>query len=690
MNYNDAVKLYKENPTSENLKKICADLRSELTLHEKLHMMSGNMVSFGIACVSAIPKGGIYNNLPILSGGVKRLGIPAVRFTDGPRGIVMKRSTCFPVSTCRAAAFDSDLEYEIGKAMADEAVAQGANYFAGICINLARNPVWGRAQESYGEDPYLLGRYGVALTKAVQEKGVIACPKHYALNSIENLRFSVDVKTDDKTLHEVYLPHFKKCIDAGAMSIMGAYNLYNGDHCCESKTLLTDILRDMWGFEGFTITDFVFGLRSCIKAVNAGLDIEMPMTEFYYLLRLNLKMGKIKMEQIDTAVERILYGLIKVTPAMKPTPKSVICCENHKLLARRAAQEGIVMLKNDGVLPISKQSKVAVVGRYADEINVGDHGSSCVYSPYTVTPYEGFCNKLGKSNVVLSDLDNLEMNMSKIKECDTVVIFVGSDYLQEGENLANMSKDDNVQENSSGGDRYSLRIPGNEVEAIHKLCKECDKVVVNIIGGSAYIINEWADEANGIFESFYTGMEGGNAVAAVMLGDVNPSGHLPFVMAHDEGDYPKFLYPGEKKNTIEYEYYHGYAKLDKEGKEPDYPFGFGLSYTSFDYSNIKVSDYNDTFTVTADVKNTGSVDGKTVAQVYVGANEGDHPVKLLKGFNKQMIKAGEKETIEITVEKDDLKYYNPDTKEWYLEPSYTFYCGQDAKDAMSLKTKVKI
>ena len=284
MNYNDAVAVYQKSPTSATLKEVCKQLCSEMTLREKLKMLSGRQFAMR-NCYDLLTKGRKYNYRPCIAGGIKRLEIPTVAFSDGPRGVVMGKSTCFPVSMARGASFNDELEYEVGTAIAKEVIAGGANYFAGICINLLRNPRWGRAQETYGEDPFLLGKMGAALTKAVQDNGVIACPKHFACNSIENIRFSVDVHADEKTLQEVYFPHFKKCIDAGAMSIMGAYNLLRGEHCCESKYLFTDVLRDQWHFEGFAITDFLFALRNGERAVKADMDVEMPMKILYTMLR---------------------------------------------------------------------------------------------------------------------------------------------------------------------------------------------------------------------------------------------------------------------------------------------------------------------------------------------------------------------------------------------------------------------
>lgn len=686
MNFEQAVRHYESDPCAKQLKTVCAHLRGQLTLREKLRMISGRQFLLRNG-FDLITKGQKYNCRPCLAGGVKRLGIPAVAFTDGPRGIVMGNSTCFPVSMARAAAFDEELEYETGLAMADEATAGGANYFAGICINLLRNPRWGRAQECYGEDQYLTGVMGAALTRAVQKKGVIACPKHYAANSIENIRFSVNVEMDDITLHEVYLPHFKKCIDAGAMSIMGAYNLFRGDHCCESKYLLTDILREQWGFEGFTISDFIFGLRNPVKALKAGLDIEMPVTLMYSLLPACLLSKKIDISDIDRAVEHILAGLVKVASKTKPAGKSVICCEKHTALAKRAALEGTVLLENNGILPLKNVNKIAVAGRYANRINVGDHGSSSVFSPYTVTPYEGLCAKFGRQNVVLCDGTDFSGLKVEIASCDAVVVCVGSDYKQEGENLANFSHSDAVSENTSGGDRYSLNIPSAEVEMIKGICGVNKNTIVNIIGGSAYIIEDWKHLPAAILESFYSGMEGGNALAEILTGGFNPCGHLPFTMAKKDDDYPDFLFSGDKERTINYGYYHGYALLDKQGKKTAYPFGYGLSYTGFEYSDISVENSRNIL-VRLKVKNTGGTGGKTVVQVYAGAVSGNHPVKQLKGFKKVYV--GEGQTVDVCVEvkKEDLLFYNPETKRWYSEKGYNFYIGQNAEDAM--KTKITL
>ena len=287
----------------EQIEEQAQSLLQQMTLQEKVWMLNGNWDPIG----NAQKYQNMYNPTPIETNGCPRLGVSPIGFTDGPRGVVMGHSTCFPVSMARGASFDPDLEQRIGDVIGQEARAQGANYFGGVCINLLRHPSWGRSQETYGEDPFLLGEMGKALTEGVQAHNVIACVKHYAVNNIENSRFKVNVKADERTMREVYLPHFKKCIDAGAASVMGAYNRFNDDQCCESHFLLTEVLRDDWGFEGFAISDFVAGVRHTKKAIEAGLDIEMPMPIYYQRNLLEaVEDGSVAEAAVDTAVLRIL------------------------------------------------------------------------------------------------------------------------------------------------------------------------------------------------------------------------------------------------------------------------------------------------------------------------------------------------------------------------------------------------
>ncbi len=680
MDFIKATELYSAEPTKEKLYEVADLLLKEMTVKERIRLLQGH--ALGVTAKNFLKNGRFYNGEAYPAGGCKRLGIPPVMFTDGPRGIVMKKCTCFPVSMLRGASFDDELEYRIGEVFAREASALDANLFAGVCINLLRNPMWGRAQETYGEDPYLLGRMGVALTKAMQENGIIACPKHYALNSIEDLRFSANAIADERTLHEVYLPHFKKCIDAGAMSIMGAYNKVNGTYACENKELLTDILHDKWGFDGFSLSDFFYGIYDAKRSLKAGMDMEMPYLFRYATLSYLLKNGDITEEDVNKSAVRILRALISTLPKYRKQDKSVILSKEHIALAREAATKGIVLLKNeDRVLPIAENKKVAVVGRYANKRNTGDHGSSNVFSPYAVTPYEGICNRFGKENVAVYNGSSCKEAMKTAVNCDYIVVCVGSDWLQEGEFLVNLG---NVKKKpkGSGGDRADLRIPEEDVTLIKALSVLGKKLIVNIMGGSAYVIKDWIELADAVVMSFYSGLEGGNALADILSGDVTPAGKLPFTIAQRAEDYPSFLHLGTKDKNIEYGYYHGYTLFDKKGIEAHFPFGFGLSYTDFKVDKLSCEKVGDVIKVRATVKNIGNFDGDEVLQIYLGSDntEKDRPVKVLKGFKRVSVKAGEELTAETDVLIDDIKFYNPENGNWELDESYTVYVGTDSKN----------
>lgn len=454
MDFQQAVKNYQADPTRDNLRRQAALLLGEMTLDEKIYMLSGHPIAQ--IQRDQLKTGRNYNVHALPAGGCKRLGVPPILFTDGPRGVVMGNSTCFPVSMLRASTFDTELEYRFGKAVADEAIAQGANYYAGVCINLVRNPRWGRSQESYGEDPYVLGEFGAALTRSVQEEGMIACPKHFALNSIEDLRFYVDVKCDDRTLHEVYLPHFKKCVDAGALSVMGAYNRYDEYYCCANKKLLTDILRKEWGFDGFVMSDFVWGCRDTEGCLRAGLDVEMMFTMQYGAGKIKklLKSGNLNREHIDRAVQNILSVLLRQVPHIQPRSMDRVGCEEHRALAREIAEKGMVLLENNGVLPLSKETRVMVAGPYADTINVGDHGSSRVWDKHIVTPYEG----IGKV-----------FPHTSLTEGDTAVLCEGFDRKTEGEYFANTKYSLKAKPKDGGGDRESLHLSHEEVNLIRTM-----------------------------------------------------------------------------------------------------------------------------------------------------------------------------------------------------------------------------
>lgn len=691
MNYQQAVTAYQANPVREVLHEQVEKLCGEMTLKEKIYMLSGHLTAqFQL---DMIQTGRYYNVHALPAGGCKRLGIPPVLFTDGPRGVVMLNSTCFPSATARASSFDPELEYRVGKVIADEAIAQGANLFAGICINAARNPRWGRTQESYGEDPFLLGEFGKALTVSVQEEGMIACVKHFALNSMEDLRFYIDVHIDDRALHEVYLPHFKKCVDAGAQCIMSAYNRYEEYHCGENKKLLTDILRREWDFDGFVMSDFVLGTYNCEHSLRAGLDCEMMFTMKYTDSNIKkcLDKGLLNMEHIDRAVQNILKALLRQQPNIKPRDTSVVGSAHSRAVALEAAEKGMVLLENKGLLPLSTETSLIVCGPYADVINTGDHGSSRVWDTHIVTPYRGL-SEVFKNTVLAGSTDSVKGKKEPVPvenrvaieaKGEVAVVCAGFDYRTEGEYFANMNYKLTKKPHNGGGDRLTLRLADNEVALIKGLKQAGKKVIVCLFSGSAVLIDEWKEYADAVIMHYYGGCEGGTALANLLSGRVNFSGKLPFTVAQKEEDYPEFKYIGQHPYTVQYGYYHGYTKLDKEGKTPAYPFGYGLSYTSFTLGESTAALQGDAISVKTTVKNTGKVSGAEVVQVYVGSNGAcngdDRPVKLLKGIRRVEVAPGERAAVEVQIPMEELKFY--DHGRWVLDEAYTVYVGTNCSNA---------
>lgn len=695
-NFDDALKIMTESgigeisgPESNNvpLARILAkELIGQMRPEEKIYLLGGhyNYVGEFFKSLIKLKSPRFYNPFPIKGGGCRRLKIPPIAFTDGPRGVVMNFSTCFPTATARAAAFDTELEYEIGEAIAKESIARGANYFAGVCINLLRHPAWGRAQEAYGEDQFLLAEMGKALTRAVQKYGIIACPKHYALNSIENLRFKVDVTASGETLRDVYLPHFKACVDAGAGSVMGAYNLFNGDYSCESKTLLTDILRGEWNFEGFTISDFFFGVRNAAKSLNAGLDMEMPTSiKRRFGLPKALKTGEVTAETVDKCCENIISTLLRFQPVYRQYrfDETVVCCKAHIELARKALEKGAVLLKNDGVLPITdKNARLAVVGRWADRVNVGDHGSSSVHAPYVTTFGQAARDSYKNARVLSSN--NIARCRRLAEKADKIIVAAGFSHFDEGEYI--------LPHTPVGGDRKDLRLRKSDVALIKAMAATGKPVTVIYFAGSAAVIEDWKDDVSAIIYASYPGMEGGRALVNIISGKVNPSGKLPFTIARRTEDYPPFLYGRDKKTLIEYGYYHGYAKFEKEGITPAYPFGFGLSYTTFKYSNLKCEKIEDKVRITVDITNTGSVVGDETAQFYIGTGIIGKPHKLLKGFARITLEAGETKTLEHQIDIGNLKLYDGLSEKYILPRKITVYAGGTSEDGKLLKQPLEL
>ena len=708
--------------TQEQIEGKAHALLAQLTLDEKIKIMSGDTPFWpGIAEM----MGGGYGDHPWVAGAVPRLGIPGVRFSDGPRGVVMDGATTFPVSMARGASWDPDLEERIGDVIGRELRAMGANHFGGVCINLMRHPAWGRAQETYGEDPHHLGEFGAALTRGVQ-KHVMACSKHYALNSMENARFSVNVSIDPRALHEIYLPHFKRTVEAGVASIMSAYNSVNDEWCGQNPELLNGILKEQWGFEGFVLTDFMFGMRDSKKAALAGQDLEMPFAMIHNRdLKGLVEAGEVPVSRIDDAVLRLLRQQIRFGQGRNPQDygPEVVGSPAHRALAREAATKSMVLLKNEGnILPLKDLKRLAVIGRLANTPNTGDAGSSNTRPAYVITPLQGLRDALGGDVTIdFDDGSDLVKAARLAREADAVVLVVGYTSKDEGEYIgsdmmtafipnfpqptadempfaqAMMQQNANQQQVegfAEGGDRVSLTLSAQDEALIQAVAAANPRVVVAMMTGSAVITEAWRKQVPAILVMWYPGMEGGRAFADLLLGRANPSGRLPCIFpvrAEDLPDYDKHA------TQITYDLWHGYRKLERDGARPAFPFGFGLSYTTFQVSDLRLAKTeitpDGTLAASVKVTNTGSLPGEVVVQFYAAfpGSKVEHAPKELKAFQRVALNPGETKEVQISLPAERLAYYDPQNG-WTVEKiPYRLIAGQHSldEDAQQVDFQVK-
>ena len=691
--------------------KVAVNLVKKMTLDEKIEQLHGGknfdvLSNLGINVL-------VNNRFPhIYAGENKRLGIPPWVLSDGPRGARVMHTkvnsvTVFPVAMARGASWDTNLEHRVHQAIAVEMRANETNYAATPCVNVLRHPGWGRAQETYGEDPWHLGSFGIAAVSAIEKHNLMACPKHFALNSIENSRWVVDVQVNERTLREVYLPQFKRIVQqAKPASIMSAYNAVNGEFCGSNKYLLTDILRNEWGFNGFVTTDWLFGLYDGIAGIKAGQNVEMPRQKAYkdHIIKEGLEAGSITEAEIDTLIVQTLRTRLQYLAKedFRTYTFDDISTQEHIDLARETAEKSMVLIKNEGVLPFKegRGKKIAVIGRLADVPNTGDQGSSDARPPYVVTPYQGIRKmqeNLG-NQVILNDGTDLGSALQLAKEADEVIIVVGYTYKEEGEFIifdrnkmaASARAKKRLGTLEEGGDREKLNLIEADEMLIHELQGSNKNMVITYIGGSAIDMHTWDSYTPAILFAWYPGMEGGHALANVLYGKANPGGKLPFSMAADEKDYPFFTPYTEE---ITYGYYHGYTLFDKLEKQIPYPFGFGLSYTNFaiDKPQLQTTRIQpgDTLKAAINLKNTGTRTGSEVLQLYIGFKNAqvDRPVKLLRDFKRVYLDPKQQETVQLQVATEDLKWYNPDTKQWELElMDYELYIGTsaDEKDLQKL------
>jgi beta-glucosidase len=646
-------------------------IMEQATLAEKVGMLSGRGFF-----QEFMADDRLWGARPYRAGsGIERLGVPPLWFTDGPRGVARGQSTCFPCTMARGATFDTDLEMRIGEAMGKEIRAQDCDLSGAVCINILRHPAWGRAQETYGEDPHHLGAMGTALGLGIQTQNVIATVKHFALNSMENARFKVDVQVGERALHEIYLPHFKTALDAGVATVMSAYNKYNGEYCGQHHGLLTDILRGEWGFSGFVHSDWVMGLYKPY-AVAAGLDIENPEPQILGdKLIAAVEAGHVAPFVIDRACRNILRTQYRFACASDPLteyPVELVAAPEHVALAREAAQKSVVLLENNGVLPLDRDKvrRIAVLGRLAALPNTGDMGSSRVRPPYVVTPIAALRTTLGPDAILSGDEDDIDAAVVAAREADVALVVAGYTARAEGEFIPGditlgQESDRNGGRPAIGGDRLSLDLAAEQVALIEAVAATGTPVIVAIVAGSAVLVERWREQASAILQTFYAGMEGGNALADILFGDVSPSGRLPFTVARDASDYPHF---DRNADAITYDYWHGYAKLARDGVEPRYPFGHGLSYTRFARRALRVSVSPDSLDISVTVANLGERAGDESILCYVRCPGGVErwPVAL-KAFSRVSLEPGEARTIAMTIKIDDLRYRDEHRHEWKLE-----------------------
>ncbi len=660
------------------------------------------------------------------SPGVARLGIPEFWMTDGPHGIRPEvlwdewdqagwtNDSCvaFPALTCLAATWDTDMSMLYGKSIGEEARYRNKTVLLGPGVNIYRTPLNGRNFEYMGEDPYLAGCMVVPYVQGVQQNGVAACVKHYALNNQEVNRHTTNVIVDDRALYEIYLPAFKAAVQEGnAWSIMGAYNLYKGQHACHNQYLLNDILKGEWGFDGVVVSDWG-GVHDTDQAITNGLDMEFGSWtdglsngasnayDNYYLADPYLERiqsGKAGTKELDDKVRCILRLAFRTTMD-RNRPYGAMRSPEHYDAARKIGEAGIVLLQNNGnLLPIdlAKTKKIAVIGENAVKMMTVGGGSSSLKVQREISPLDGIRNRVGNRaevvyargyvgdasgeyNGVVSG-QNLKDGRSPEELIAEAVRVAGeADYVIF---IGGLNK--SAHQDCEDSDRTGLGLPYGQDRVITELVKTNQNLVVVNVSGNA-VAMPWIKEVPAVLQAWFLGSEAGNAIAAVLMGDVNPSGKLPFtfparledVPAHQLGEYPG----SEKVGDIVNEKYNegifvGYRWADKQKKaKPLFPFGHGLSYTTFEYgkpvADKKTMTADDTITFTVTVKNTGDREGQEVVQLYISDKKSSlpRPVKELKGFRKVKLAPGEEQKVSFTVAKDALSFFDDAKHEWVAEP----------------------
>ena len=618
---------------------------------------------------------------------LKRLNIPSVFFSDGPHGIRKQAgagdhlglneslpATCFPTAASVANSWDESLGEEIGRALGEEALVQDVNILLGPGLNIKRSPLCGRNFEYFSEDPYLAGKMAASYVKGIQSQGLSACPKHFAVNSQELRRMAMNAVLDERTLREIYLTGFEIAVKEGtAKAIMTSYNEVNGTYANENSHLLHDILRDEWGFDGIVVTDWG-GSNDHVKGVEAGSNVEMPnpgLDSAREIVRA-VEDGTLLAEAVDARVDELLDAVLYLTEQAK-SKKTSFDEKAHHGLARRAAAESAVLLKNeDNILPLPARTKVALIGDFAAKPRYQGAGSSVVnaihvesmdkiiqnYDLQTVGMARGYI-RTGEADAALQ-----KEALDIARNADAVLYCFGLDEISESE----------------GMDRAHMRIPQNQIELLEALVKVNENVIGILSAGSA-IEMPWQNSCKAILHGFLSGEAGASAILDLITGKENPSGRLSESYPIRYEDTPAYRYFPSTERTAEYResIYVGYRYYDTSRVRVQYPFGFGLSYTEFTYSDLKISEKGISLTV----ENTGKYDGAEVVQLYVGLHNAIvfRPEKELKGFKKVYLKAGESRIVEIPFDDKTFRYWNVKTDQWEIEMGdYDIMAGASVSD----------
>lgn len=676
------------------------------------------------------------------SAGVPRLGIPELWTDDGPHGVRPEvlwdewnqagwtNDSCiaFPALTALAASWNRDISRLYGKSLGEEARYRKKDVILGPGVNIYRTPLNGRNFEYMGEDPYLAAKMVVPYIKGLQSNGVAACLKHFALNNNEVNRHTSNVIVDDRALYEIYLPAFKEAVDSGVWSIMGAYNLYKDQHLCHNQYILNDILKGEWGFDGAVISDWG-GTHDTEQAIHNGLDIEFGSWtnglsqgtsnayDNYYLAMPYLKLikaGKVGTKELDEKARRVLRLMYR-TVMDGNRPYGSLCSPEHSDAARRIGQEGIVLLANRGnVLPmkLDGHKKVAVIGENAIKMMTVGGGSSSLKAKYEISPLDGLRKRLaGKADVVYArgyvgdttgEYNGVTTGQNLADDrtpeeliAEAVAVAKDADYVIF---VGGLNKDNH--QDCEDSDRAGLELPYNQDALIEALAAVNPNLVVVNISGNA-VAMPWVDKVPAIVQAWFLGSEGGNAIASVLTGDVNPSGKLPMTFParlSDVGAHSVGQYPGTPRNDgskiVDIEYregiFVGYRWADKNKIQPLFPFGHGLSYTTFDYGKATIDKTegtaDDVFTISIPVTNTGDRAGREIVQLYVSDLKTTlpRPVKELKGFKKISLEPGQTETVTFEISRGDLSYFDADKHAWVVDPGkFEALVGASSRDIRS-------